>query len=76
MDPVKVLTVVMEKSALLNYKKIFSNLNGILFGPRVIHCVNLYFICRQGCAHTGRWWWLDKYNHLLGRVSSSGGGQG
>ncbi|XP_064386073.1 calcium-dependent secretion activator 2-like isoform X3 [Halichondria panicea] len=26
-DPVKVLTVVMEKSALLNYKKIFSNLN-------------------------------------------------
>ncbi len=29
-DPVKVLTVVMEKSALLNYKKIFSTLNGIL----------------------------------------------
>ena len=23
-----------------------------LFGPRVIHCVNLYFIYRQGCAHT------------------------
>ncbi len=66
----KVLTVVMEKAALLNYKKIFSTLKGsvCVWVLDLLSSRQMHHLKRKDCGHTytlvGGGGWYNNYNHL------------